>query len=368
MASLQKSDVQKLAQDSSPANREQTAIKLAEVYKTRALNTGASGMVEEVLRIFAHDAAVRVRKAVSEQLQHEHDLPADIALALARDVNEVAVPVLRFSRALSDTDLAALAECEGQDKLCAMAMRLGIGPVLSDALIDHGDENTVAILMANTGSQPTETGLLTALERFSESDKIQSPMARRENVPPAVLVRMIAIVSDHVLKELSARPDLPPDLAADIIAQAEERAFVNLSGEHADPAEMVAHLAQAHRLKPNLVVRALVSGDFAFFEAAMAHLAKMELEATRSLIHDAGTLGVKELCRKANMPARSTEIIMAAISTAKDIGFYDCEAEREPFQGRMIERMLTHFDGLGDHLTINDVDDLISQLRTPAAA
>lgn len=368
MAVLQTSDVQALALDPSPENRERTAIKLAEVFKARALDAGASGMVEEILRVFAHDAAVRVRKAVSEQLQHEHDLPADIALALARDVNDVAVPVLRFSRALSDTDLASLAESEGQDKLCAMAMRFDIGPVLSDALIDHGDEQTVAVLMANAGSQPTEAGLLTALERFADSDQVQRPMAQRESVPPAVLVRMIALVSDHVLAELSRRRDLPPDLAADIIAQAEERAFVNLSGELADPSEMVMHLANANRLQPNLIVRALLSGDFAFFEAAMAHIGNIDIEVARSLIHDAGTLGVKELCRKMEMPTRSVELIVAAISTAKDLGFQDCETDRERFQGRMIERMLTHFDGLGDHLAINDVDDLIGRLREPNAA
>jgi uncharacterized protein (DUF2336 family) len=166
----------------------------------------------------------------------------------------------------------------------------------------------------------------------------------------------------------AAGKDLPPDLAADIIAQAEERAFISLADEHADPAEMVAHLVKADRLSCNLVVQGLVSGDFAFFEHAMANLAGLRLDVARSLIHDVGTRGVQERCQMAKTPERSTELIVAAISTAKDLGFEDCEMDRARFQPRMIERMLTHSEDLGDHLAVNGVDDLIDQLRAPAAA
>lgn len=121
-------------------------------------------------------------------------------------------------------------------------------------------------------------------------------------------------------------------------------------------------------MSTTLAVRGLVSGDFAFFEHAMAHLAGLKIDVARSLIHDAGTLGVQEVCRKADTPKRSVELIIAAISTAKDLGFEDCEMDRTRFQSRMIERMLTHFEDLGDHLVVNDVDDLINQLRTPSAA
>ncbi len=304
MSSLTIADANNLVLDPSSENRELTAIKITELFKSKALDPTATNMVEEILRIFAHDAAIRVRKALSQQLQHEPDLPKDVALALARDVDDVAVPVLRFSRALSDVDLAELAASEGQAKLCAMAARHQIGPVLSDALIDHGDEKTVATLLANAGSRPTETGMMTALDKFTDSDHVQAPLARRADVPPAVLVRMIT----------------------------------------------------------------LVSGDFAFFEHAMASLAGLRLDVARSLIHDAGTLGVQELCQMAKTPERSTELIVAAISTAKDLGFEDCEMDRARFQSRMIERMLTHFEDLGDHLAVNGVDDLIDQLRAPAAA
>lgn len=367
MNTISSSDVQLLLKDPSAENRERTVIKLAQAFQDPSLESGTSGMVEEVLRILAHDAAVRVRKAVAVQLQNDPNMPSDIALSLARDVADVAVPVLRFSRALSDDDLAELAASEGQEKLSAMASRLHVGPVLSDALIVHGDEDTVATLLANDGSAPTEYGLIHALDRFSDSDKVQAPMAHRAVLPPAVMVKMITLVSDHVLKELSERPDLPSDLAADIIEQAQERAFISLAAEGVDPGELAARLYEAGHLSPVLAVRALLSGDFRFFEEAISRLAGMDLGTACSLIYDTGALGVRELCRRANIPASMHEVVCAAVAAGGDLGFAEAPADRLGFQARMIERILTHFDSLGEHIDPKEVEGLIDKLRLSAA-
>ncbi|MEQ9122849.1 MAG: DUF2336 domain-containing protein, partial [Alphaproteobacteria bacterium] len=204
--------VRALIENPSEENRERSVMQLTEVFRSRAVRGRAATILEEIIRIFAHDAAVRVRKAVSEQLQHDPDLPHDVALSLAHDVDDVAIPILRFSRALSDDDLADIVATEGQKKLLAIANRETVGERLSDALIDHGDAVTVGALFANTGSAPSEAGMLKAVEKFGDDDRVQSPLSQRAGLPRSVMTRMIAVVSDHVLKELSARKDLPKDL------------------------------------------------------------------------------------------------------------------------------------------------------------
>ncbi len=54
---------------------------------------------------WTRDAKVMVRKALSESVKENLDIPKDIALTLAADVVEVAAPILEFSKALSDEDL-----------------------------------------------------------------------------------------------------------------------------------------------------------------------------------------------------------------------------------------------------------------------
>lgn len=359
-------DVRGLLQDPSEENRARTAGQLAELYRAHALDGAADKMIDEIIRIFAHDAAVLVRKAVAEQLQHDPDLPGDVALSLAHDVEDVAVPILRFSRALSDEDLAKIVAEEQQGKLKAIAGRLTVSESVSDALIRHGDADTVATLFANGGSKPSEDGMLEAVDRFGADDRVQMPLANRPELPRAVMARMVAIVSDHVLKELSAREDLPKDLAADIMQQAEERVFVNLSQKHRDHAELVAELEKLGRLTTNLAMRALISGDIDFFEHAAARIAGLDLNAVRVLAYDTGALGVGELCRRMKVPEKLAAVYESGLATYCSIRSEGGAFDRDRFQARMIERMLTAFDGFGDTLDTDDVDAVVGRLRSIA--
>ena len=127
MAAISQELVRALMENPSPENRERSVMQLTEAFRSRALNGCAASMLEEVIRIFAQDAAVRVRKAVAEELKQDPLLPYDIALSLAHDVDEVAMPVLRFSTALSDDDLTEIVVKEGQKKLQAIAARESVG-------------------------------------------------------------------------------------------------------------------------------------------------------------------------------------------------------------------------------------------------
>ena len=50
----------------------------------------------EVLRLMAADAAELVRRALAVTLKNSPNLPRDVALKLARDVDSVALPVLNY--------------------------------------------------------------------------------------------------------------------------------------------------------------------------------------------------------------------------------------------------------------------------------
>ncbi len=355
--------VRALLENPSEENRERSVLQLTEMFRARSAHGRAATMLEEIIRIFAHDAAVRVRKAVAEQLQHDPDLPRDVALSLAHDIDDVAIPILRFSRALSDDDLAAIVAKEGQKKLHAIAGREQIGEKLSDALIDHGDAVTVGTLFANAGSSPTEAGMLKAVERFGDDDRVQTPLSKRVSLPTSVMASMIAVVSDHVLKELSARKDLPLDLAADIVKQAEERVFVGLSRETDNPGQLANELADMGRLTPNLAMRALVGGDIAFFEHAVARMANMKINAVQALAYDSGSLGVSELCKKMAAPEPLYKVFKTGIATYGGIKAEGGAFDRDRFQSRMMERFLSDFESLGDHIPADDVDALVDRLR-----
>lgn len=363
MARISQDLVRDLMRDPSPENRERSVMELTEVFKARAAHGRAATMLEEIIRIFANDAAVRVRRAISEQLKNDPDLPHDVALSLAHDVDDVAMPVLSFSRVLSDADLMEVVAKENNKKMKAIAGREQVGEALSDALIDHGDADTVGALMANAGSNPSEGGMLQAVKRFATDNRVQAPLARRERLPKAVMTKMVAVVSDHVLKELSARNDLPDDLAENILKQAEERVFVDLSRDEVEPEALAENLADLERLTPNLAMRALLGGEIPFFEQAAVSLCGMQLDAVRELAYAKDAAGVAELCQKMGAPEKLEGVFAAGLAAYQEVCAEEGAFDKDKYQALMVDRVLSDFEMLGVLSETDDLDALIDRLR-----
>jgi uncharacterized protein (DUF2336 family) len=112
------------------------------------------------------------------------------------------------------------------------------------------------------------------------------------------------------------------------------------------------------RLTPFLVLRALCLGDMAFFEAAMAMLAKVPLRNARILIHDAGPNGLASLYEKSGMPPRLLPAIRVAADVVRGTEFDGGERDRERYRSRVITRILTQFEDLPQE----DLDYLLDKL------
>lgn len=345
---LSKSDVVRLLSDPSPASRVDLAAKVARQFDAE-LTDSERQIAEDIIRVMARDAVTRVRSSLAENLKASRSLPRDVALTLARDVEDVAIPILSVSTVLTDSDLVELIRAGSDGKHEAIAKRPGVTSVVADALIDHGSEGAVAALVANDTAQIGERGLNKVIDRFGTSEKVQDPLVRRQQLPVTVAERLVAVVSERLQDYLVTHHDLPAKAAADLILRSRERATVSLLSDQNDEAELerlVSQLNNAGRLTPSLIVRALCTGDIAFFEAAMSLLARVPLGNTRLLIHDAGRLGLKSLYEKAGMPAALLPACRIAIDVVRETPFDGEDRDRERHRRRVIERILTQYEDL----------------------
>ncbi|HYM31188.1 MAG TPA: DUF2336 domain-containing protein [Candidatus Cybelea sp.] len=362
---LSAADVAKLIQDPSSERRAETAAKVATVYSA-TLSDSERAIATEIFHIMLQDAAVRVRKALSDNLKSNPDVPHDIAVSLAKDVAEVATPMLQSSTVLNDADLAEIVASHSATHQRAVAERESISPELAHSLVEHGDEEAVASLMKNEGAKLTEGALQRALDRFGESEKVHAPMVHRSKLPITVAERLVTLVSTMLCERLLTHHDLPPAVAADLVLQSRERATVSLSTDAAghDVASLVEQLHRNARLTPTIVLRALCTGDLDFFENAMARLADVPVVNAYRLIHDPGKLGLQAIYQRCRMPDGLFPIVRAAVDVARELK-YDGEADdRSRFTARTIERVLTHFETGFDG---DNVDYLIDKLTRLAA-
>ncbi len=361
---LTKDDVSKLLSDPSADNRAKTAAKVAGDFDSGALSDSERQIAEEIFRFMVKDAEVRVREALAQNLKESPDLPHDVALSLAQDVDQVALPILQFSDVLTDDDLIEIIQSQSEDKQTAIAGRSSVSDSVSEALVDTGNEKAITSLLSNEGADISENSLKKVVDDFGEREQIQNAMVHRPKLPVSVAEKLVTVVSEKLAGELIARHDLPENAVTDLVLQTRERAIISLStdSDAGDVDILVQQLHKNGRLTPSIVLRGLCMGDLTFFEAAIAELASVSLANARQLIYDSGQLGLRTLCREAKIPLSQLIAVRAAIDVSQEMEYDGRENDRERYSRRMIERIMTQYDDLGVEFESNDLNYLLTKM------
>jgi uncharacterized protein (DUF2336 family) len=346
--SLSQADVARLLTNPSAELRAELIAKLARELDGPRLAPQELALAQDIVRTMAKDIEVTVRAALAQSLRHSQQLPHDVALRLAADVEAVALPILTDSLVLTDSDLVELVQSGSPTKQAAIAARPALSEPVSDAIISHADEASVTVLMGNKSAQITEAGLNQAVDRFADSTRVKEVMVRRHTLPITVAERLVVLVSQRLQQHLVRNHALPSSLAADIVLRGRERAVIRLgagSGER-DLFRLVSQMQLGGRLTPTLILRALCMGDLAFFEVAMAVKADVPVANAQTLIHDAGRNGLTSLYWKAGMPSNLLPAIQAAVDVVTETVFDGEPRDLERFRARLIVRVLTRVEDI----------------------
>jgi uncharacterized protein (DUF2336 family) len=366
---LTAADVARLIADPSASVRVATAEKVARAYGAAELSDAERGIAHDIVAALVRDVELRVRRALAENLKDNADLAPEIARRLARDVAEVATPMLECSSVLTDADLVDIVRGGSAAHQAAIARRPAVSEPVAEALVENGDETAVTTLLNNEGARVGDSSLHRALDRFAASTRIGDAMATRRQLPLAITERLVTRVSSSLHHLLMTRHELPPHVAADLLLQAREQALVGLiaeSGERDDVSALVDELKRNGRLTPTLILRALATGDLDFFETALAALAGIPVANAYMLIHDPGGRGLAALYQRCGLPEELFPLVRTVVEVARETDYDGGPADRPRFVERMIERVLTRYEGA---IGGEDLDWMIARLgRAQAAA
>lgn len=360
---LAAADVAKLASDPSVDARAATAAKVGRQL-AHPLTDSERRLAEEIIRAFLKDAVSDVRAALAQSLNTNPDVPKDVALTLARDIAEVAVPFVQSSPALSDEDLLAIIKESEVRTQVAIARRPTVSETVSAALVDKGHDEVVATLVGNEGAQISDATLSTIVEKHGTEPRVASILSTRAKMPVAIAERLVHRIFDELWSALAGTQSLPEDVVSDLILQARERATVALlpaDTARFDVDALVAHLHANKRLTPSIILRAVCMGDVRFLEAALAELADIPLENSRRLIEDGSGAGFARLIQACGLPDQLLPILQGALEIARETQYDGGPHDRERYRNRVTERLLT----MGDNLPFipgQDLDYLIRHL------
>lgn len=361
-----------LAQLMTKLSRSATAEARGEVAGAigRSIDSPELGAVErdialDIVRKLAGDLEQQVRQNLAEAVRQSVGLPHDVALKLAKDVSEVALPVISDSVVLTDGDLVSIVEEGDTDKQMAIANRDEVSEVVAGALVERGNEDVVVAVVSNPGAEIDEPSLGKALDRFGDSPRLQGPMVGRATLPVAVAERLVSLVSDKLKDELVRRHEISPDMATDLVLEGRERATLALISDDADAQkveDLVREMARNGRLTDSILLRAACTGDLAFVAAGLAVRAKIAFRNADLLVHDDGANGLKSLALKAGMSEHDRIILRAAVDVARTTEMVDAPDARERFAETVLERVLTTFDADEVGFSEEDAEYLIKKL------
>jgi len=372
-AALTDEDIRTLVKGATADERAVAAHKLCRAIERAELKPEERERAHDILRVMCRDAEELVRRAVAVTLKNSPAVPRDVALRLARDIETVSLPMISFSPAFTDDDLAEIVRLGGPVRQVAVAKRPSLSRAVTEVIAEVGVERAVEAACSNDNADFAEAGLRKVVERFETSERILAAVAYRQVLPPAVTEKLIDLVSDQVLDHLVTAHALSPDTALKIALGAKERATIDLvdqAGRTPDVKAFVVHLNRNQRLTASLLLRALAHGHMNFFEWGLAELSGVPHHRTWLMIHDAGPLGLKAIYERAGLPARLLPAFRAAVEAYHSME-YDGEArDRERFQERLLQRFVTQAKQVCredlDYL-LDKIDRIAGDARLPAS-
>jgi uncharacterized protein (DUF2336 family) len=162
-------------------------------------------LFDDVLRRLTADIEVDARAKLAQRLAGMGSAPPKLVRSLAFDDEiEVAGPVLVHSEQLSDDDLVENATTKSQDHLLAIAERLKLSEVVTDVLVDRGDERVVHKVVRNKGARFSLAGYGKLTSRARYDRRLTLALGERSDLPRQYFLKLLEAASSTVRAKLEA--------------------------------------------------------------------------------------------------------------------------------------------------------------------
>jgi len=327
----------------APASeRAEATSALARAYLYSDLSSDDLAAAEGAMLMLLDDPSPLVRRALADALAASPSAPPAIVIALAADQPQIAAPVYALSPLFVDADLVDAAASGGAAVQAAIASRAALPRSVAAAIAEVGTAESCLLLVENCDADIAPFSIDRVVQRFGHLAAIREALLAREDVPAATRQALVTMLSETLAGFVAGRAWLAPDHAQRIAREACEKATVTIAAETPEPElrPLIRHLCASGQLTAGLILRALLSGNIVLFEEALAELTEMPVARISVLVHDRGSVGLRALFEKAQLPPSTYPAFKEAIEAMREgFGYEPGGATR--LKRRMIERVLT---------------------------
>jgi uncharacterized protein (DUF2336 family) len=333
---------------------------LARAYLYSDLSPEQRAAAEGAMIYLLDDSSPLVRAALAENLARDASAPAAVIHGLASDQPDIASVVLEHSPLFIDADLVEFVATGGVAPQLAIARRAGLQRAVAAAIAEVGEPEACLTLIENGSADIAPFSIDRIVERFGELAAIRETLLQRADLAVATRQAIIGKLSQTLANFVAAREWLPVERAHRVVREACDKATVVIAADAPGQVRgLVRHLRASAQLSAGLILRALLSGNFALFEEAMADLSELPPERVRAIVRDRGGAGFAALYRKAELPESVYPAFCEAVAAWREFGNAGDGVGSGDLQRRMIERVLA---GCG-RLTLDEAEPMLMLLR-----
>jgi uncharacterized protein (DUF2336 family) len=347
------------------AERAEATAALARAYLYSDLSSDDRAATEGALIMSLDDSSPLVRIALARALAFSENAPLVVILGLASDQPQVAGWVLQHSPLMVDGDLVDAAAAGDTATQLAIANRGALTHAVSAAIAEVGAPEACLVLVENPSAEIAPLSLDRIVERFGHLAAIREALLARDDLPAPTRQALVTKLSETLAGFVTAREWLEAERAERVTREACEKATVTLAAisPRGEVQPLIEHLRASGQLNAGLILRALLSGNIALFEHALADLSGLPLTRVSALVHDQRSASLRALYERAGLPASTYTAFHEAVEAMKEIGSLDGIDDSVRLRRRVVERVLARCaDG-----SIGDVEPLLTLLRRFAA-
>ncbi len=229
---LTEEDIQKLLTTPSPENKIALVNKISNRYNTDDFTSLQKDRAEKIFRSLIGDAQIEVRKAIANNLVHSRDIPADVILSLARDIEDVACPIIEFSQVIKEDDLIQIIlESQSTSHVNAAASRSDISEKVSSAVIDSNIDEAVSSLLDNNSADISTANYERIIDNFADNEMVIDSLATRSAITEKIVNKMVESISDTMKSRLEDRYQTNIEDIHKIFKRSNESATIRLLGQ-----------------------------------------------------------------------------------------------------------------------------------------
>ena len=331
------SEIDVLDLKENPSDNSKLAIvnKLARNYGSNQLTEEEKVVADQILRLLAKDISKRIRISISEKFCQNTEIPYEVALQLASDMEEfVAVPVIQFSSLLNEEDLLEIVKNQKGEKQRAVARRQDLTEGLKNSLIDFGETKTITTLADNNSAKLSKEQCKKILEGHKNNQDVLRSMIENKKVDDDGTLEIIMNTSEDLKNLIILKYGITDKAVSSIVQDSKEAtliAMIRANMEDQDTSrKLVDSLHGKGEISFPLLIKALGIGAIDFFYGAMAKFAQVDISNVQKVIEEGGEAGTKKLFKKAQIPekmANATFSLVQIVKKHKSAGKKDLEAD-----------------------------------------